>query len=224
MKKIVLSALVAAFSLCANAQSQYEAKEGDMVVEVSFNPFSNSFNTVSLKGGQMSGKYFISDKNAVRLNLGFGYDGTSDKVGDNEVSKHSGAFSLGLGIENHFASAGRLDLYAGGQLGLSSSFGGAKVGNKELSGGTIASGGWNIAENNVDACSTTISLKAFTGINFFVYKSLYVGAEFGVSFASTSYKDFEIKEGDTTIKRENNQSRTSFGLYAEPALHLGWAF
>ena len=222
MKKIVLSALVAAFSLCANAQ--YESKAGDMAVEISFNPFSNSFNTVSLKEGQISAKYFISDKDAIRLNLGFGYDGTSDKQGDNDVSKHSGSFSLGAGIEEHFASAGRLDFYAGGQLGISTTFGGAKVGNAELSGGTIASGGWNIAENNVDACSTTISLKAFTGINFFVYKNLYVGAELGVAYAKKSYKDFEIKVGDTTTKKENNMGKSSFGLYAEPALHLGWAF
>ena len=222
MKKIVLSALVAAFSLCANAQ--YESKAGDIALEVGFNPFSTSFNTTRLNGGSINARYFISDKNAVRLNLGFAYDGTSDKQGDNDVSKHSGSFSLDLGIENHFASFGRLDLYAGGQLGFSSSFGGAKVGNKELSSGTIADDGWYIAENNVNPCSTTFSLNGFTGINFFVYKNLYVGAEFGVSLSTRSYKDFEIKEGDTTIKRESNRSKTSFGLYAEPALHLGWVF
>ena len=38
MKRIILSALVAVFSLCANAQ--YEAEEGDIAVEVGFNPFS----------------------------------------------------------------------------------------------------------------------------------------------------------------------------------------
>ena len=228
MKKIVLSALVAAFSLCANAQ--YESKAGDIALEVGFNPFSNSFNTIKLNGGSINARYFINDNTAARVNLGFGYEGTSDNLystnpnGDEvktECSKHAGSFSLDLGIENHFANAGRLDLYAGGQLGIATTFGGGKFGNTEVSGAAISSG-WSTG--SIDPCATTFSLKAFTGANFFVYKKLYVGAEFGVSFSNKSYKDYEVTIDSRTTKKKNDLSKTSFDFFAEPALHLGWVF
>jgi hypothetical protein len=128
---------------------------------------------------------------------------------------------LDLGVENHFASAGRLDLYAGGQLGIATTFGGGKFGNTEVSGAAISSG-WSTG--SIDPCATTFSLKAFTGANFFVYKKLYVGAEFGVSFSNRSYKDYEVTIDSRTTKKKNDLSKTSFDFFAEPALHLGWVF
>ncbi|MBO4596380.1 MAG: outer membrane beta-barrel protein [Bacteroidaceae bacterium] len=218
MKRIILSALVAVFSLCANAQ--YEAEEGDIAVEVGFNPFSNSFNTIKLNGGSINARYFFNDKNAARVNLGFGYDRKSDKYMGHEVSKHAGSFSIDLGIENHFASFDRIDLYAGGQLGFATTFGGGKLGDAEISGAVPSD--WSAS--TVDPCSTRFSLKGFTGANFFIYKKLYVGAEFGLSFSNRTYKDYEVKSGSYKQKAENNESNTSIAFYSEPALHLGWVF
>ena len=214
MKRFILSALVAVFSLCANAQ--YEAEEGDIAVEVGFNPFSNSFNTIKLNGGSINARYFFNDKNAARVNLGFGY--SSDSKG--KISKHAGSFSIDLGIENHFASIGRLDLYAGGELGFATTFGGAKEGDAKLSGAILD--GWST--NDPFLCYNAFSLKAFTGVNFFVYKKLYVGAEFGLSFSNKSYKDYEESYGSMKKKYEIDESTTSIGFYSEPALHLGWVF
>ncbi len=214
MKRIILSALVAVFSLCANAQ--YEAEEGDIAVEVGFNPFSNSFNTIKLNGGSINARYFFNDKNAARVNLGFGY--SNDSKG--KASKHAGSFSIDLGIENHFASTGRLDLYAGGELGFATTFGGAKEGEAKLSG--AIPNDWST--DNPSLCYNAFSLKAFTGINFFIYKKLYVGAEFGLSFSNRSYKDYEESYGSMKKKYEIDESNTSIGFYSEPALHLGWVF
>ncbi len=214
MKRIILSALVAVFSLCANAQ--YEAEEGDIAVEVGFNPFSNSFNTIKLNGGSINARYFFNDKNAARVNLGFGY--SSDSKG--KISKHAGSFSIDLGIENHFASTGRLDLYAGGELGFATTFGGAKEGDAKLSG--AIPNDWST--DNPSLCYNAFSLKAFTGINFFIYKKLYVGAEFGLSFSNKSYKDYEESYGSMKKKYEIDESNTSIAFYSEPALHLGWVF
>ncbi|WP_031531672.1 MULTISPECIES: outer membrane beta-barrel protein [unclassified Bacteroides] len=221
MKRIILSALVAVFSLCANAQ--YEAEEGDIAVEVGFNPFSNSFNTIKLNGGSINARYFFNDKNAARVNLGFGYSSSSDKIEKKDVSKYSGSFSIDLGIENHFASVGRLDLYAGGQLGIETTFGGAKLGDTEISGVCLGTG-WTMGDSNYDNCSTIFSLSAFTGANFFIYKKLYVGAEFGLSFTRRATKDYEVKYENKTEKHETNWSNSSIGFYSEPALHLGWVF
>jgi len=214
MKRIILSALVAVFSLCANAQ--YEAEEGDIAVEVGFNPFSNSFNTIKLNGGSINARYFFNDKNAARVNLGFGYSSDSKE----KISKHAGSFSIDLGIENHFASTGRLDLYAGGELGFATTFGGAKEGDAKLSGAILD--GWSTSDPFL--CYNAFSLKAFTGVNFFVYKKLYVGAEFGLSFSNKSYKDYEESYGSYKKKYEIDESNTSIAFYSEPALHLGWVF
>lgn len=77
----------------------------------------------------------------------------------------------------------------------------------------------------------TYNLQALTGFDFYMYKGLYCGAEFGLQFRTTKYKNLGIegKVAGTDIKSEDFEDtakRTSLSLAfkAVPAIRLGWKF
>ena len=71
-------------------------------------------------------------------------------------------------------------------------------------------------------------MTAFTGIDFYVYRGLYVGAELGIRFGVTSYPGYytETKDGRDAVKSDKMDKETSisFKTLCEPALRLGWKF
>lgn len=73
MKKFILAAaLVAAMAPAAVAQDEFAPEKGDFGVELQFNPFSNDYTTFRDSEYGLTGRYFITNKDAIRLNIGFG--------------------------------------------------------------------------------------------------------------------------------------------------------
>lgn len=235
--KIFMLAGALAVSATAFAQESYAPAANDFSLEVQFNPFSNNFKTFQID--QLKGRYMFSDNDALRFGIGFGVD--QDKITpDPEDAKEvwgkskTGNFSINLGWERHFFSYKRVDLYAGIGLGYRYDYAGATTqqldsDDKELKGSVV-----NCTDANGSGERTMhqFYVNAFTGIDFYVYKGLYVGAELGVKFGFKSTPAYYTKGGydngkwkeDLEGAKRNKVSGFNLACYAEPALRLGWTF
>lgn len=262
MKKTFFTAFLSLFC-ATFAHAQYEPKAGDFSTEISFNPFSDNFHTFDLQGAKLKGVLFLSDANALRFSIGVGvnmktnrndivipqrddYQNVSDynfaydvyNINKDDFTRTtSNAFALGLGFEHHFESINRLDLYVGVEAGFDYCYNKVyeednKYSSEYNSNNRYVKNTWLNTKTDTSS-SYGVSLNLFTGANFYVYKSLYVGAEFGLGtsyvFAgnrtsewTTTDKEATVKSGSTEVDVKDNN--LSLKLYCEPSLHIGWTF
>lgn len=110
---------------------------------------------------------------------------------------------LSVGYEYHFANTGRLDFYAGAEGGLLGKFcSGSYAKSVNNTNVTVLLGNKNTVNNadytNIDYTKMTPDNKVnemglfatvFTGVDFFVYKGLYLGAELGITFNTGKKKN-----------------------------------
>lgn len=235
MKKIMLAAaLFAATATSAIAQTnEFAPAAGDFSVEVQFNPFSNDFGTFKLD--QLKGRYFFSDKDAIRFGIGFGLDNsktTQDPDNNEDVWSKSkvGNFSIDLGYERHFFNYKRVDLYAGAGLGFALQSASA---TEQIAVGDDLHEIKTHNSGNGKRSFTEFNVKAFTGIDFYVYKGLFVGAELGIKFGFRNYPGYYTEGGyddngnwSASLESDKKDKVSNFSLktYVEPALRLGWTF
>ena len=237
MKAVKIFMLAGALAVSANAfaEESYAPEANDFSVEVQFNPFSNDFGTFKID--QLKARYMFSDKDALRFGIGFGV-GSNKKVDDPEnepdawTKNKTGNFSISLGYERHFFSYKRVDLYAGAGLSYRYDYAGATT-QTVSSDDEILKGSLVNMNNEGDVSSHNFNIHAFTGIDFYVYKGLYVGAEIGVKFGVKSYPETYTKGGfndngnwneDKEGPHGSSTSNFNLACYAEPAVRLGWTF
>lgn len=212
MKKILIAAIAVFGFTTANAQ--YTAEKGDFQTSVNFTPFAsdgNMFNNVGFNG-----TYFISDMHALRFGVNFGTESVDTQTTEKATK---GKWGINVGYENHFKSYDRVDLYAGLQVGVNSGWEKAKEyvydsnNNKSI-----------VSYKKPN--STEISVAAFTGINFYVYKKLYVGSEIQFGYAHTSYGKGEYIDADGKVAKstESAPGDNKIGFKVLPQLRLGWTF
>ena len=229
MRKWILPALlVTLMTNAAWAQENTTASKGDFGTEISYNPFDQNGNTFSLDALKL--RYFITDHDAVRLSLGFGI--TKETVKDEDtpddyVNTISGDFSIDLGYERHFKVAKRLSLYAGGEVGFLSHYASGK-GKTTIAGTTTTIDFKNITTVNGDRAYAAFTAGIFTGLDFYVYKGLYLGAELGLYMQTGKTLKAEAKTtvGDITniTKYNNTTTTTSCQFGVTPTIRLGWTF
>lgn len=158
-------------------------------------------------------------------------------------------FGLNLGYEYHFAKYGRADLYAGAQIGFNTeswsqtiktptAFDTKEDGSstwvtltEEYKGAAFFE---DDDENEIEKYSSfTFKAGVFTGIDFYLTKSLYVGAELGINFATASANNVDYSKENlnasnkvekTEITYETSYSVSSLKFNVTPALRLGWKF
>jgi opacity protein-like surface antigen len=213
MKKLFILAAMMTATLAANAQ--YTPEAGKISTEVSFNPFTQDGPQLPTANG-VKVRYFFADNQALRVNLAFGLNSNKNGEATETTAKTTNKktnFGIGLGYENHFAQFDRLSVYGGAGVDFAMQSTNKKV---ETTGATEET-------KNADGY-TKFGVKAFTGVDVYLWKGLFVGAELGFQFANTSYKDPEYKTATSTVKANNKQSATELGFYIEPALRLGWTF
>ena len=217
MKKLVKFAAVAALlTVSSNAMAQYEPEAGDISTEVQFNPFGTAFNTFRLDGIQFKGRYFLTNQDALRLKLGFSTNSTTDitktTLSDDfdsnkpvytlrnqevETNDKETTFQFALGYERHFMQEGRLDVYAGAEIGYKSiSYSGdvtTTIDNDRMTGTTGNTTRIQTTSTQKDVYekqnttgssinSHNLFVGLFTGVDFYVYKGLYIGTELGIRF------------------------------------------
>lgn len=225
MKKFMLILVVAAL-FAGNTSAQYKPTSGSVSTEVQFNPFDNDGNTFSLDGVKV--RYFINEKNALRVKLGLKMHSETTKENDSKddfLTNKYGTFNLDLGYEYHFGLSKRVDLYAGASLGIAKYFASGKWeidGIKGSSSNTtylLDSGG-----NNEMRGAFGFGVSIFTGIDFYVYKGLYVGTELGLNITTIKNNQTEIDFDGRTTKNKDSYRITSYGFDIQPTLRLGWTF
>lgn len=175
---------------------------------------------------------------------------THDKDYSNKITNTN--FGVNLGYEYHFAKYGRADLYAGAQVGIGiESWKQTEITptsyNKNAEGystwvnltnelkGAADTDGDNLAD---EFSKFAFGAGVFTGVDFYITKGLYVGAELGINFATAKAKNYDFKQQwldydavnnvysvkNQTTTVENNIKATSLKFEVEPALRLGWKF
>lgn len=229
MKLIKVLAVTAAlvYVSSAYAEESYAPEAKTFSLEVQFNPFSNDFTTFRMDA--LRGRYYFSDKDAVRVGLGFGISTKTntpdpDDHKNNWTRTRNSNFNIELGYERNIYNYKRVNLYAGGAL----SFDYKSIAESRQS-----------EVNNNNRKSTDYSgdysffAKAFTGVDFFIYKGLFVGAELNLKIGVTSnirpYTKGGINdhgEWSDSYKSPKGADETSLllNLGADPAIRLGWQF
>lgn len=194
------------------ADAQSTPAKGDITAEIGFTPFKSSGESFKLNEGMFKVRYFLTDKDVVRVKLGVGIDNTTntqtsftdaaDKTQPYTISNSStetkskySNFSFALGYERHLKTVDRLDVYVGAEFG----YGTDSYSGEETSAATSM----DYANGKLDETCVFNSVKeytdrnaagnrsshyftgsVFTGIDFYVYKNLYMGVELGINFKS----------------------------------------
>ena len=126
--------MVLGLGLTSVANAQYEPKKGDIATEIGLTLFNTEDDqSFKLNEGMFKVRYFLTDKDAIRLKLGVDIDNSSNtQTGGytpneiksatvnswtKEINNKSSKFSFRLGYERHFAVSGRFDVYAGAEFG-----------------------------------------------------------------------------------------------------------
>lgn len=238
MKKLFIAAIALVACVSAKAQETYAPEAGEISTEIQFNPFSNDFGTFKLD--QLKLRYMFSDKDAIRFGIGFGVDNGKkvedpDNNPDTWVKGHIATFSINLGYERHFFNYKRIDLYAGVGVGYEHVNASSKSHAEATYDGVT--GFWDTKTvNEYDGIRTANYFKAdiFTGIDFYVYKGLFVGAELGIGLKTgtmpgyyTEGPGYDDNGNFIANKKSTPKDKiTTFSLkcFAEPALRIGWTF
>lgn len=229
MKKFVfVLAAVLAGAVSAGAQDSYKPEAKDFSLELNYTPGvlgTNNSASFSLPEYGVKGRLFLSDRFAVKLNLGFSTNSTNDKTYttnfDNSVTTTediSGrtSFSIMPGIEYHFGDYKRISPYVGAAIGFN-------AGNRVEKGIT-----GNVSSKTVSP-TFGFAVQAAAGVDVYICKGLYAGLEMGLGYGldktgrgKTSSVD---NTGATTESQGESDSITSsFGFFATPSIRVGWFF
>lgn len=218
MKKFLLAAALIGSAMMANAEETFAPSAGTCSTEIQFAPFSSQiFST----GGALSSRYFLTSKDA--LVVEFGLSGTNNKDVDDTANPdaftkdYKGRFVINLGYQRHYYNYKRIDLYCGGKLGYIHDF----AGNKDQ----LNENNWTW---NNSGTGNGFNLYLTNGIDFYVYKGLYLGAEINIGFTdvvNTKYTTKTCVNGQTsTLKTTNGGHKFSGGFDVNPKFRLGWNF
>lgn len=228
--KLIKVLAVAAAMVCASsayAEESYAPEAGTFSLEVQFNPFSNNFSTFKMDA--LRGRYYFSDRDAIRVGLGFGISTKTDTPNPEDykndwTSTRNSNFNIEVGYERNVYNYKRVNLYAGGALSYDYN-------------GTANSSQREVDNSNRKTTNYggdySFFAKAFTGVDFFVYKGLFVGAELnlkiGVSgnvrpYTEGGYNDRGEWSDSYESPKGADQTNFLLGLGAEPAIRLGWQF
>lgn len=207
-----MAALCLGMVTTANAQAGPEKNNVD--VEIGFTPFKSSGESFKLNEGMFKVRWHITDKDALRFKLGVGAGSetvTSEEqtpraddaptigaVAKSETTQKNTSIGLSVGYERTLLSKNNFDFYVGAELGVQ--FGCAKTTiteetkadildqDKKYLGYETQSRLTETFRDGGNQGQSVFGFKGniFAGVDWFVYKNLYVGAELGISFGTQS--------------------------------------
>lgn len=230
MKKVLFAAIaLVAAATPAMAEEDFAPAAGDLSIELQFNPFSDNFETFKME--RLQGTYMVSDKDGFRFGLGLGVHSsknTENEEYDDYSSSKYGNFTINLGYERHFFNYKRVDLYAGAELVYTHRWAGSKAEDYDSDNNWVSTKETINYDGNGNNAGNDFGFNLFTGINFSVYKGLYVGAELGLGldFQSDSWGKTKTIDKNEEVESKGSNKSTGFDLAfkATPALRLGWTF
>jgi hypothetical protein len=228
MKKNVIILIVLSFAmLSAKAQneSEYGPQKGNFAIAVSANPLleyfgnffgksdKNSAPTANLANGyNLAGKYYLSNKNALRIGLNLAYNSESYFSGsddENKTTEYASNIGMALGYELR-AGSGRIQGYYGPSLGFGIINSGVNYNWDEVEDGDLL--------NEMDGTNFNIALGAFGGVEYFLTKNIALGTELGLGLIlSSTGKGLRVYEGEDDVETGDKESSFSFGFNNTPA-------
>lgn len=235
MKKLLLSLVVVSCVLfSANAQDTFQPSAGNISLEVNFVPFSN----MPIQVNSIQGRYFISDNMAVRMGLMFDmvrYQDEDDyqinEVTYDETWEASATyFGLAPGFEIHVPVGNRVSPYFGAQLWFQTvstffEYTDSRDSYSETYDNFDLSG---LGIGLDDVASTFFGFNLLAGVDYYIAKGLYLGAEFGWGFYNMTFPEATqtIKEQNQTITTDLTSNESFFVMQVAPtaAIRLGWVF
>lgn len=259
--------MFASLLVAGSSYAQNKPAKGSWSTEVQINPFDQDGETFTLDGLKV--RYFLSDKDAVRLKIGFSTsnykrnnEDSNEETGnsyDYQAKYKKGNVTVDLGYERHFDLGKRLDAYLGASIGIGKDFASTKIENRskteysyniieEIYTGEFKNGiytGSNTSNNIFNGAERawwSINAAVFAGLDFYIYKGLYIGTELGISCQSrkslkmefdgtkitkeTFYDGGQPEIKEETVHEETTDSyrETKFKTYIEPRLRIGITF
>ena len=242
MKKFFfLAAAVIAGSFAADAQEkQYKPEAMDFSLEMNYTPglsigtggsgsglVSLSNSTFSLPDYGLKGRFFITDRFAVKLNLGFSTDSDKSKeytenttggvtsVTTTESKSAVTAFSIMPGVEYHFGDFKRVSPYVGAAFGLTA---GNTTSTTPITDGTTTT----------KQPTFGFGINVSTGVDVYICQGFYAGAELGLGYGYSKAgrgKTTTVSNGATTESNGTTETiNSNFGFYAAPSIRIGWFF
>ena len=148
-----------------------------------------------------------------------------------EMTRSDASFKIAAGYEHHIVNNGRLNIYIGGELGYRGEFYSAesetKINSENFTLRTIGTYNainetkltstekteWTDGDDLGNASNHSFFAQAFTGLDFYIYKGLYVGTELGIRFSATSY----VNPTNKTTHNENQDNITRYTGTGIPA-------
>ncbi|MDR0546390.1 MAG: outer membrane beta-barrel protein [Dysgonamonadaceae bacterium] len=222
MKQVLMILAVALFSVATVSAQDYKPAAGSFGLEVGISPLQlgggNAFDS------NVTGIYTLSDKLAVRLNLGITTNSGSfdnGESGNAQITANTSntSFSITPGIVYSFAGTQKLTPYIGAELGLALNSIGSKGKVNDIT-TTIS---------NSNGSNTTIGFGVFSGINYYIAQHVYIGVEIGLAGAYVSVPNQKTEYSGTGAPQNPAESKVSqssftFSVGAYPFLRLGWSF
>ena len=199
MKKFYLFIGLAVFCLNVSAQEAkvFAPQAGDFSISVNAAPFLNYVGNIfgshatapAFNEGVIRGRYFLSERNAIRVSLNFDFytdisrsfeseTGNPDNEVTNITRAATNSFGLSVGYEFR-RGTGRLQAFYGAEVGLG--FSGGRTNN---------TWGNELSAENPQTWRTTqvrpglgfdVGLGGFVGVEYFITPRIAVGAEVGLS-------------------------------------------
>lgn len=216
MKKLFLMAAIVLVG-AVNVNAQYKPEKMSVATELNY-----SGSSVSLPEYGARVRLFLNENMVVRLGVGFVTSSsktTKYLTGSKEeyITESTSSFSLAPGFEYHFSKFERVSPYVGAEMGFAF---GSGIKKTEYSD--------NDDYTRTKSPAFGFKLGAVTGVDVHIYKGFYIGAELGLGYELYNVGRGEAKSklGNTeiTVDGDESNSTNSFGLYATPALRIGWFF
>jgi len=235
MKKLIFSLLfISAFAFITVAQEKlddgsYKPTSG-FTTEVNFIP-ANTAAPISMNFLKI--RMFMSESMALRLGFDLGMHSNKSTVMStvttepNEETKNSYfIFGLNPGIEMHMGDMPKLSPYVGAELGISMKSSKTTVTNA----GNVNNSTLETENKWADGSNpgyTEFSFNVILGADYYFSQHVFMGAEMGLGFANTSFK--EQKEtatsgGISLTVTTPKSSSMNLGINYTPAIRFGWAF
>jgi Outer membrane protein beta-barrel domain len=164
----------------ANAQDVRRAKN-DVSLMFSYNGIGAS--TAGSFMGGAGAQWYLADDVALRMGLGFGTTSTETVQGSTTTTVSGTLINLAPGFRLNLASNSNVVGYCGAQVMFGT--GSTKT---EISGNS----------NTVEGTQSSLGAGVFFGAEWFPWKNVSLGFEYGLGFMSMSGSD---KNGDTEVDR-----------------------
>jgi hypothetical protein len=207
------------------AQSTDGPQAGQIGITVNVSPLLGQiFNgnpTINLYPVGISGKYYLSSTEGIRVSLGLQYgsetttvytaDATTGNPTDNESGnqtlKNGNQFIIGLGYEMRKA-AGKVQVSFGPQIAYSYTSGLTRI--TEYTDPAAANGD---ELEFYGGSINTIAVGGFIGIEYFVSSNFSIGTEFDISgtYSSTG-RGLTKTQGQPDVKSATDKSNLGFGI------------